>query len=95
MFVFIDRLADAVLLTVDAVLFGLGQMAVVSRHVFLFAVLDGGFALLKIRGLLRAQLAAGNAIGNALLLVSFASIDLIYARMTGIDDSGAGTGSCG
>jgi hypothetical protein len=44
--VFIDRLADAVLLPVNPVLLCFGQMAVVRRHILLLAVLDTGFAFL-------------------------------------------------
>jgi hypothetical protein len=50
--VFVDALADAVLLTVDPFLFGLGQMAVVLRHVFIFAILHAGLALLQVGCLL-------------------------------------------
>ena len=53
MLILVDRLADTVLLTVDAALLGLGEMAVVLRHIFLFAVLDAGFTLFEVGGLLR------------------------------------------
>jgi len=56
--VFIDALADAVLLAVDSALLTLGKVAVVRRHIFLFAVLNAGFALFEVRGLLRVQLSA-------------------------------------
>lgn len=42
----IDALADAILLTVNPVLFRLGKMAVVRCHIFLLALLHTGFALL-------------------------------------------------
>ena len=95
MLVFVDRAADAVLLTVDAALLGLGQMAVVLRHVSFFAVLHCGFTLFQMGGLLGVQFAVGDSVANALLLACFATIDLIDARMAGIDDPGAGTGSIG
>ena len=44
--VFIDALADAILLPVNPVLFRLGKMAVVPCHIFLLALLHAGFALL-------------------------------------------------
>lgn len=96
MFVFRDALADPVLLTIDAALLALGQMTVVLRHVGLFAVLHGGLAVLEIGRLLRVQLAAADAVGDALLLILFAAVDLINARMTGIDDARPRSGSgCG
>jgi hypothetical protein len=51
--VFIDTLADAVLLAINSLLFCFGEMAVVSGHVFFLAILDAGFALLQIAGLFR------------------------------------------
>jgi len=93
MFIFVDRPADIVLAMVQIILLGLGEMAVVRSHILLFGFLQICLAIFKVRGLARAQLAAGNTIGNALLLVFFASVDLIYARMARIDDAGTGTGS--
>ena len=92
MLVFVDGVADAILLAIDAVLLGLGEMTVVRRHIFLFAVLNIRLTLFEIGGLLRAQLAALDAIADALLLVFFATVDLVHARMAGIDDAGAGAG---
>ena len=97
MLVLIDALADSVLLAIDPFLLGLGEMAVVLRHVFLFAVLHAGFALLEVGCLLRIQFPALDAVANALLLFCLAAIDLIDARMAGIDNARARTGSrsCG
>jgi hypothetical protein len=89
-FVLVDRLADAVLLAVDASLLGLREMTVVRRHIFLFAVLDARLTLFEVGGLLRAQLAALDAIGNAPLLVFFALVDLIHTRMARINDARSG-----
>jgi hypothetical protein len=52
MLVFVDALADPVLLTIDPFLLGLGQTAVVLRHVLLFTVLHTGLALLEVSRLL-------------------------------------------
>lgn len=87
MLVFVNALADPVLLTIDAFLFGLRQMAVMSRHIFLFAILYGGLALLEISGLLRIQLAALHAVRDALLLIFFAAIHLVHTRMSRIDNA--------
>ena len=90
MLIFGYALADAVLLAIDSALLALGQMAVVLCHVFLFAILHTCFALFKIGRLLRSQFAALDAIGDALLLILFALVDFVDARMAGIDDSGTG-----
>src|SRR5271169_2290334 len=79
-----DALTDPVLLTIDPVLLGLGEMAVVFRHIGLFAVLHGGLAILEVSSLLRGQRAVLNAVANALLLVFFTAVHLIDARMTGV-----------
>src|SRR5208282_2664137 len=89
MLVVVDALADPVLLTIDPFLLGLGEMAVVLRHVLLLAVLHTGLSLLKIRRLLRVQFAALDAVANALLLVFLATVHLIDTRMSGIDNTGA------
>jgi hypothetical protein len=83
--VFVNALADAVLLAVDAILFRLGQVAVVFRHVFLLAILNRGFPLLEIRRLLRVQRSVLHPVGDTILLVLFALVDLVNARMAGIN----------
>src|ERR1700688_5216752 len=97
MLVLIDALADPVLLTIDPFLLGLGEMAVVLRHVFLFAVLHTGLALLEVGCLLRIQFPALGAVANALLLLCLGAIYLIDARMAGSDHAGPrpGSASCG
>ena len=45
MLIFVDRVADPILLAVDAFLLGLGEVAVVRRHIFLFAILDARLTL--------------------------------------------------
>lgn len=86
--VFIDTFANSVLLTINPFLLGLREMAVVLCHVPLFAILYARFALFEVGGLPRIQLSTLKAIGDALLLPSFTTIDLVHARMAGIDDSG-------
>ena len=94
--VFGDALADPVLLAIDSSLFSFRQMAVVLRHVSLFAVLHSGFAIFEIGCLLRVQLAAADALGNTLLLIFFPLIHFIHARMTRIDNARARSrGGCG
>ena len=88
MLVFVDALADAVLLAVDAALLSFGQVAVVFRHVTLLAILNRGLAIFEIRGLASVELAVFHAITDALLLIFFAVVDFIHTRVTGIDDAG-------
>ena len=96
MLILIDALADAILLTIDPVLFRFGQMSVVRCHVFLLAVLHAGFAVFQIAGLLRAQRTILDAVGNAILLVGLATVYLIDPRMAGVDNARSGTrGGCG
>ena len=89
MLVFIDTLADAVLLAIDPPLFCFREVAIILRHIFLFTILHAGLTLFEVGGLLRVQLATFNAIPNPLLLVRFALIHFIHTRMAGIDNSGA------
>src|ERR1035438_10124168 len=87
MLVLVYALADPVLLTIDPFLLGLGEIAVVLRHVLLLAVLHTGLALLEIGRLLRVQFAARDAVANALLLVFLATVHFIDPRMAGIDNT--------
>ena len=85
MLVFVDGLAHAVLALVETLLLSLGQVTVVSRHVSFLLVLNALFALFQMRSLFWRELASLGAIRDALLLIGFAAIDLIDARMTRID----------
>ena len=96
MLVLIDTLADSILLAIDPILFRLGEMTVVRRHVFFLAVFHAGFAVLQITGLFRAQGAVLDAVGDAILLVGFAAVYLIDAGMAGIDYTrSSARGCCG
>lgn len=86
----VDLTAGFVLFAVQLPLLALGQMTVVSGHVGLLLVLGFLFAIFQVRGLARGQLAAGNTIGDAVLLIGFAGVDFIDARMPGIDLSRTG-----
>ena len=85
MLVFVDGLAHVVLALVEVLLLSLRQMSVVSGHVFLFLVLNALFALFQMRSLFWRELAILGAIRDALLLIGFAAVHLVYARMTRID----------
>jgi hypothetical protein len=43
--ILIDTLADSILLPIDSIVFRLGEMTVVRRHVLFLAALHAGFAL--------------------------------------------------
>ena len=90
MLVFVNALADVILLAIDFVLFGLGEMTIVFRHVALFLVLYVGFPVLKIPGFSWAQRPVLDAIGNSLLLNFFAAIYFVHAGMARINGSRAG-----
>ena len=53
--VLVDAPADVVLAAIQLALFGLGQMAVVLRHIGLLLLLHAGLTFLKIGGFLRTQ----------------------------------------
>ena len=71
------------------------QMAIVFGHIFLLVILQALLALFEMRGLSGLQLAILNSIGDSILLIRFAAIDLVDARMTGIDLPGSGARSVG
>ena len=73
-----------VLLAVDLILFRLGQVAIVIRHIPLFFVLDMVFSLFQVLGFLRTERAVLDAVRNSLLLILFAAVYLIHTRMVRI-----------
>src|SRR5579864_639536 len=87
--VFVDATAHVVLFPVKLPLFRLGKVAIVLGHIGLLLVFDALFTALQMRSLPRSELAILNATGDALLLCSFAGIDMVDARMSRIDMSGS------
>lgn len=85
MLIFVDALAHAVLPLVEMFLLGLGQVTIVSGHIFLFLMLNALFALLQMCSLFWRELAIFDAVGDALLLIRFAAVNFVHARMTRID----------
>jgi len=85
MLIFVDALAHAVLALVETFLLSLGQVTIVSGHVFLFLMLNALFALFQMRSLFWRELATLGAIRDALLLIRFAAVNFVHARMTRID----------
>ena len=84
-FVFPDAAADPAFLAIEPSLFGFRQVSVVLCHISLFPVLQVVLALLQICSLLRRKRPVFHAIGDPLLLPSFAPIHLVNPRMSGID----------
>jgi hypothetical protein len=85
MLVFVNLLARTVLFPVELLLFGLGQMTIVGRHISLLLVLDVLFALFHARGLSRGHGSVLDAVRDAVLLILLAGVDFIDAGMTRID----------
>ena len=90
--VFVDLPAGLVLLLVELLLLGLGEVTIVSGHISLLLVLGSLFAIFQVRGLSRRQGSVLLAIGDAVLLILLAAIHFVDARMTRIDDSRSGAG---
>ena len=88
-----DSPADAILLPVNPALFRLSEVTVVSSHVFLFARLHAGFAVLQTASLLWAQGSILDPVGDTILLASFATVHLVHPRMARIDN--AWSSACG
>ncbi len=91
-FVVVDPFAHVVGFMVELVLILLGEMAVVSSHITFFVVLQALLAVLQAGGLSRLQLSVLNSVGDPILLIGFASVDLIHARMAGVDLARTGAG---
>ncbi len=90
MLVFVDGLAHIVLSLVETVLLSLSQMSVVSGHISLLRIFNFLLTVFNTRSLSRCERAVLDAIRDAVLLVRLAAIDLVDARMTGIDLSRTG-----
>ncbi len=87
MFIFVNLPARFVLLFIELILLALGQVPVVGGHVGLLLILDVLFAILQMSSLSGCELVVLHAIRDAILLVLLASVNLVDARMTGIDSS--------
>ena len=90
MLVPVDAPADVILALVQVLLLRLGQVSVVRRHVFLFRLLQAGFAVLQMAGFARAQGAVLDAVRDAILLPGFATVHLIHPGMARVDDARSG-----
>src|SRR5260370_1834885 len=89
--VFVDALADPILLTIDPFLLRLGEMALLLRHFLLFTLLYNSLALLDFRPLLLIQFPALHAVPNPPFLVLLALVYFIDPWMAGIDNARART----
>jgi hypothetical protein len=93
--VLVDLVAHVVGFAIQLSLILFGQVAVVLSHVFLFVVLQALLAFLQMSGLSGRELSVLHAVGDPILLVLFALIDLVDARMVGIIHARACTGGVG
>ncbi len=84
-FVLVNALAHVVRFPVELALVFLGEVPIVSGHVFLFVILEALFAFLKMRRLAGRQLSVLDAIADTLLLVRLAPIYLVDTGVAGID----------
>ena len=73
-----------VLLLVELPLFALGQVTIVGGHISFLLVLDVLLLPFHVRGLPRRHSAVLDAVGDAVLLILFASVNFVNARMARI-----------
>ena len=92
MFIFGDARAHAIGFAIELALVLLGEVAVVFGHIAFFIFLQAFFTAFQTTGFTRRELPILYAIGDTLLLIGFAVIDLVYAGMSGIDSTRAGSG---
>lgn len=83
----VNRPAIAILLAIQAMLIALRQFSAVACNHSVFAGLESRLALLQVGALLRGQLSGFHALVDALLLIGLALVDLIDARMSGVDQA--------
>jgi len=84
-FVFGDAVAHMIGFAIELALVLLCEMTIVLGHESLLVILQAFLATLEPAGLCRRELAIFNAVGDSFLLIGFAAIDLVDARMSGID----------
>ena len=89
--VFVDALAHVVGFVIELALILRSEVTIVLRHIFLFVILQPLFAAFQTPRFARRELAALYAVRDPVLLVLFALVDLIHARMTRVDIAGSGT----
>ena len=90
-FVFVDAIAHVIRFAVELALILLRQMTIILGHIFLLIILKALFAAFEPPRFSRRELAALYSVGDSVLLVLFALIDLIHAWMPGINIARSGT----
>ena len=91
-FIFSDARAHVIGFAIELALVLLGEMAVVFGHIAFLIFLQALFTAFQTTGFTRRELPILYAIGDTLLLIGFAVIDLVHARMSGIDSPRSGSG---
>lgn len=84
-FVFRDAGAHMIRFAIELALVFLCEMTIVLGHKSLLVILQAFFATLQPPRLCGRELAILDTVRDSFLLVGFAAIDLVDARMSGID----------
>src|SRR5579863_2855616 len=88
----INALAHMVGFMIELALVVLREMAIILSHIAFFVILQALFAALQMGSLAGREFVVLHAVGDAILLVGFTAVDLIHARMAGIDLARPGAG---
>ena len=70
---------------IELALVFLCEMTIVLGHESLLVILQTFFSTLEPAGFCRRELAIFHAVRDSFLLIGFAAIDLVDARMSGVD----------
>jgi len=84
-FVFRDAGAHMIRFAIELALVFLCEMTIVLGHESLLVILQAFFSTLEPAGFCRRELAIFHSIRDSFLLIGFAAIDLVDARMSRID----------
>ena len=91
-FIFRDSRAHAISFAIELALVLPGEVAVVFGHIAFLISLQASFTAFETAGFTRRELLVLYAIADTPLLIGFAAIDLVYARMSGINPPRSGSG---
>lgn len=91
-FIFGDARAHTIGFAIELALVLLGEVAVVFGHIAFLVALQALFTAFQTARFGGRELPTLYAIGDTPLLIGFAAIDLVYAGMSGINPSRAGSG---
>src|ERR1700758_694441 len=78
---------------IERALIFLREMAIILSHIALFVILQTLFPALQMGSLTGREFIVLHAVGDSILLVGFTAVDLIHARIAGLDLARPGAGS--